>query len=133
VCALLDHLVRRGERVGRPARRKLSRTLRTILEPAIRPLKLFRPDLCRIIGREIVVYPKLLQVMQDGGLFRGIEATERELYWAGILRKEFGGTRGASLQLPPNSHDASFDSIEAGFNLSRTVASSPQRKGDIVP
>jgi hypothetical protein len=71
--------------VGRPAQRKLSRTLRTILEPAIRPLKLFRPDLCRIIGREIVVYPKLLQVMQEGGLFRGIEATERELYWAGIL------------------------------------------------
>ena len=28
---------------------------------------------------------------------RGIEATERELYWAGILREEFGGTSGASL------------------------------------
>ena len=24
--------------------------------------------------------------MQECGLFRGIEATERELYWAGILR-----------------------------------------------
>ena len=65
------------------------------------------------VCREIVVCPELLQVMQGCGLFRGIEATERELYWAGILREEFGGTSGTSLQLPPNGHDASFDSIEA--------------------
>jgi hypothetical protein len=65
------------------------------------------------VGREIVVYPELLQVMQEGGLFRGIEATESDLYWADILREEFGGTSSASLQLPPNDHDASFDSIEA--------------------
>ncbi len=52
------------------------------------------------VGREIVVYPELLQVMQECGLFRGIEATEHELYWAGTLREEFGGTSGASsLQL----------------------------------
>jgi hypothetical protein len=51
------------------------------------------------VGREIAVYPELLQVMQECGLFRGIEDTERELY-AGILREEFGGTSGASLQLP---------------------------------
>jgi hypothetical protein len=54
------------------------------------------------VGREIVVYPELLQVMPECGLFRGIEATEHELYWAGILGEEFGGTSGASLQLPPN-------------------------------
>jgi hypothetical protein len=65
------------------------------------------------VDREIVVYPEPLQVMQECGLFRGIEATERELYWAGILREEFGGAGGASLQLPPNGHDACFDSIEA--------------------
>ena len=64
------------------------------------------------VGREIFVYPELLQVMQECGLFRGIEATERELYWARILREEFGRTSGASLQLPPNGHDARFDSIE---------------------
>jgi hypothetical protein len=51
--------------------------------------------------------------MQECGLCRGIEATEHELYWARILREEFGGTSGASLQLPPNGHDASFDGIEA--------------------
>jgi len=61
------------------------------------------------VGREIVVYPELLQVMQECGLFRGIEAIERELYWAGILREEFGGTSGTSLQLPPRGHDAGFD------------------------
>ena len=65
------------------------------------------------VGREIVVYPELLQVVQECGLFRGVEAAKRELYWAGILREEFGGTSGASLQLPPNGHDASFDGIEA--------------------
>ena len=36
------------------------------------------------IGRKIVVYPELLQVMQQCGLFLGIEATERELQLAGI-------------------------------------------------
>src|SRR6516165_11580076 len=65
------------------------------------------------VGREIVVYPELLQVPQECGLFRGIEATERELYWAGILREEFGGISGTSLQLPPDGHDAGFDRIEA--------------------
>jgi hypothetical protein len=50
--------------------------------------------------------------MQECGPFRGIEATERGSYWADILREEFGGTSGASLQLPPHGHDASFDSIE---------------------
>jgi len=67
----------------------------------------------RAVGREIVIYPELLQVTQERGLLRGIEATERELYLAGIFREEFGGTCGASLQLPFNGHDASFDSIEA--------------------
>ena len=85
------------------------------------------------VGREIVVYPELLQVVQECGLFRGVEAAKRELYWASILREELGRTGGASLQLPPDGHDAGFDSIKAGFNLSRTVASSPQRKGDTVP
>src|SRR5215469_15575074 len=65
------------------------------------------------VGGEIVVYPELLQVMQECGLFRGIEATERELYWADILREEFGGTSGTSLQVPPKGHDAGFDRIEA--------------------
>src|SRR6516165_8474705 len=65
------------------------------------------------VGREIVVYPELLQVMQECGLFRGIEATKHELYCAEILREEFSGTSGASLQLPPNGHDASLDRIEA--------------------
>src|SRR5262249_182495 len=63
--------------------------------------------------REIVVYPELLQVMQECSLFRGIEATERELYWAGILREEFGRASGASLLLPPNGHYARLASMEA--------------------
>jgi hypothetical protein len=50
---------------------------------------------------------------KSAACFGAIEATERELYWAGILREEFGGTSSASLQLPPNGHDASFDRIEA--------------------
>ena len=64
------------------------------------------------VGREIVVYPELLQVMQECGLFRGFEAAERELYRAGILREEIGGISGASLQLPLNGDDAGFDVIE---------------------
>ena len=65
------------------------------------------------VGREIVVYPELLQVTQECGLFRSIETTQRDLYWAGICGEEFGGISGASLQLPPNGHDASFNRIEA--------------------
>ena len=65
------------------------------------------------VRRAIVVCPELLEVMQECGLFRGIETTERELYWAGILCEEFGGANGASLQLPANGHDAGFDGIEA--------------------
>src|SRR6516162_7177648 len=65
------------------------------------------------VGREIFVYPELLQIAQECGLFRGIEATERELNWAGILCEELGRTGGASLQLPPDGHDAGFDSIKA--------------------
>ena len=65
------------------------------------------------VGREIVVYPELLQVVQECGLFRGVEAAKRELYWPGILREEFGGTSGTFLQLPPKGHDAGFDRIEA--------------------
>jgi hypothetical protein len=52
------------------------------------------------VGRKIVVYPELLQVMQECGLLRGIETPEHELYRAGIFCEEFGGTSGASLQLP---------------------------------
>ena len=85
------------------------------------------------VGREIVVYPELLQVMQQCGLLRRINATERELYWAGILREEFSGASGASLQLPPNGHDASFDGIEARLQSVAYLACSPQSKGDIVP
>jgi hypothetical protein len=73
------------------------------------------------VGREIVVYPELLQVMQECGLFRGIEATEHELYRAGILREEFGGTGGASRQLPPNGHDARFDGIVSVRRTARRV------------
>ena len=69
--------------------------------------------MARAVGRKIVVYPEALQVLQESGLFQGIEATERELDWAGILREELGGFSGAFLQLPRDGHDAGFDSIEA--------------------
>jgi hypothetical protein len=49
------------------------------------------------VGREIVVYPELLQIMLECGFFLGIEAAERELYWTGILGEELGGINGASL------------------------------------
>ena len=90
-----------------------------IEQPGLPPysvrLQILVPDQGMVfaIGREIVVYPELLQVMQECGLLRGIKATEHELYWAGFLCEEFGGTSGASLQLPANGHDAGFDGIEA--------------------
>jgi hypothetical protein len=87
-------------------------------------------------GCEIVVYPELLQVMQECGLFQGIEATERELYWAGILREEFSGTSGASLQLPPNGHDASGSHLteesEQSFPGALSMRLYGMRKGIII-
>jgi len=57
--------------------------------------------------------------MQEGSLFRDIEATERELYWAGILHEESGGSSGA-LCNSHVGHDACFDGIEPS-NISSPV------------
>jgi len=65
------------------------------------------------VGGKIVVDPELLQILQESGLFRRVEATERELDRARILRKECSGSGGACLQFPGNGHDTGFDGIEA--------------------
>src|SRR5215470_17862035 len=47
------------------------------------------------VGGKIVVDPELLQVLQESGLFRRVEATERELDRARIMREECSGSGGA--------------------------------------
>jgi hypothetical protein len=37
------------------------------------------------VGREVVVYPELLQVMQECGLFRGVEAAEGGSNWCLVV------------------------------------------------
>ena len=65
------------------------------------------------VGGKIVVDPELLQVLQESGLFRRVEAIERELDRARIMREECSGSGGACLQVPGNGHDAGSDGIEA--------------------
>jgi hypothetical protein len=47
------------------------------------------------VGGKVVVDPELLQVLQESGPFRRVEATERELDRARIMREECSGSGGA--------------------------------------
>jgi hypothetical protein len=81
------------------------------------------------VGGKIVVDPELLQVLQESGLFRRVEATKHELDRGSIMREECSGSGGACLQFPGNGHNAGLDGIEASLHpLANRCFLSPEER-----